>query len=328
MGWSGVAAVLIVASMLAGSASAQSSSASPTPAGENNATVPAAQLDTRTIHLRHQWTRHELKVAYKVNGAYQPEAMGQINHLLRDWRCDKTIEIDPKLVDLLYELHQALGAQNPIHIVSAYRSEGYNASLLRAGRNVDPNSQHMLGHAVDIIIPGIRGAAVRDMALKLSRGGVGYYAYSWPNFVHVDTGPVRRWIEVNPKAPTATALPAQHRRFKLDCNLTMDEVLAEIPRERVLAALPAGASVETMQPAYGTTTSGADATESPPEPSAERVAVNSCMAGEVLEPLAKLSRNAKAFATRAMRRRLAMHLARHHHRLRHRSYRRHARRGR
>jgi uncharacterized protein YcbK (DUF882 family) len=49
----------------------------------------------------------------------------------------------------------------------------------------------MQAKAIDIRIPGVPTAKVRDAALALHRGGVGYYEQS--NFVHVDVGRVRRW---------------------------------------------------------------------------------------------------------------------------------------
>jgi len=49
----------------------------------------------------------------------------------------------------------------------------------------------MQAMAIDIRLPGIPTAHLRDAALALHRGGVGYYAAS--HFVHVDVGRIRRW---------------------------------------------------------------------------------------------------------------------------------------
>lgn len=201
--------------------------------------------ETRIIALKHHWTREELKVAYRIGDAYQPDAMAAINRLMRDYRCDKTAEIDPKLVDLIYELHQELGGQGFIRVVSAYRSEGYNASLLRAGRSVDPDSQHTLGRAADLVFPGVKADRLRAAAEAKGIGGVGFYPFSGPVFVHVDTGPVRHWTETDPKLRRATAVPAmRRRRFVLDCSLTLEKVFADIPAARAYAALPPGASAK------------------------------------------------------------------------------------
>lgn len=211
----------------------------------NPAPEAQASPETRIIALKHHWTREELKIAYRIGDAYQPDAMAAIDRLMRDYRCNKTTAIDPKLVDLLYELHQELGGQGFIRVVSAYRSEGYNASLLRAGRSVDPDSQHTLGRAADVIFPGVKADRLRAAAEAKGLGGVGFYPFSGPIFVHVDTGPVRHWTETDPRmrrAAAASAMP--RRRFVLDCDLTLEKVFADIPAARAYAALPPGASAK------------------------------------------------------------------------------------
>ena len=170
--------------------------------------------------------------------------MAAINHLMRDYRCQKQTQMDPKLIDLLYELSQELGATGPIRVVSAYRSEGYNASLLRAGRTVDPDSQHTLGHAADVIFPGVKADALRAAAQTKGLGGVGYYPFSGPVFVHVDTGPVRHWAERDPAERRVVAAPRRSGRLVLDCELTTEQALAEVSAARVYAALPPGASTK------------------------------------------------------------------------------------
>lgn len=52
-------------------------------------------------------------------------------------------------------------------------------------------SVHMQGQAIDIRLGDPRTTVLRDVALELGRGGVGYYRGS--DFVHVDTGRVRAW---------------------------------------------------------------------------------------------------------------------------------------
>ena len=70
---------------------------------------PKPSREMRTLRLKHHWTGESLDVVYRIGDAYQPEAMAEINHFLRDWRCNKTIEMDPKLIDRLYELQQRIG---------------------------------------------------------------------------------------------------------------------------------------------------------------------------------------------------------------------------
>lgn len=228
-------------------AAAQASVAEPADSGSVAAPNPPqpayAYPAERTISLKHHWTREQLTVVYRIGDAYQPEAMAAINHLMRDYRCQKETQIDPKLVDLLYELRQDLGVTDPIRVISAFRSEGHNASLLRAGRTVDPDSQHTLGHAADVIFPGVKADKLKAVADAKGMGGVGYYPFSGPIFVHVDTGPVRHWVETDPKERRAMGLAMSRRgRFVLDCALTREQVLAEISAERAYTALPPGAS--------------------------------------------------------------------------------------
>lgn len=198
----------------------------------------------RRIALKHHWTREQVDVVYRVGDVYQPEAMAAINRLMRDYRCQKQTQMDPKLIDLLYDLSQELGVSGPIRVVSAYRSEGYNASLLRAGRTVDPDSQHTLGHAADVIFPGVKPDALRAAAEAKGVGGVGYYPFSGPVFVHVDTGPVRHWVERDPGERRVMAAPRRRARLVLDCELTTDQALAEVSATQAYAALPDGASTK------------------------------------------------------------------------------------
>lgn len=114
--------------------------------------VSDAKPKTWSLRLKHHWTTESLDVVYRIGDAYQPEAIGEINRFLRDWRCNKTAEIDPKLIDRIYELQQQIGPGRTIRVISGFRSEGHNASLLVAGRTVDPESQHMYGRAVDIFV--------------------------------------------------------------------------------------------------------------------------------------------------------------------------------
>ena len=111
--------------------------------------------ETRTISLYMVHTSESLKVTYMKNGKYIPSAMKKINYILRDWRRNEVITMDPKTIDLIWELHADLGSKRPIHIVSGYRSPKTNAFLKKVGRNVARKSQHMVGKAIDIYFPDI-----------------------------------------------------------------------------------------------------------------------------------------------------------------------------
>ncbi len=151
--------------------------------------------ETRTIALHHIHTKESLTVTYMVNGRYVPSAMKKLNHILRDWRRDEAITIDPKTIDLVWELHADLGSKAPVNIVSGYRSAKTNGFLKKIGRNVAKKSQHIQGKAIDIFFPDVPTLKMRNSALVRKVGGVGYYRGSAgpTGFLHVDSGRVRHW---------------------------------------------------------------------------------------------------------------------------------------
>ena len=133
----------------------------------------------------------DLDVEYWIDGWYNPDALARINHFMRDRRNDQSIAMDPDLIDLLFAIWQRTGSTRPLHIVSGYRSPATNAYLAATRRGVARNSYHMYGKAADITMPEYSTYGLRQIALSLRAGGVGYYPRS--DFVHVDTGPVRSW---------------------------------------------------------------------------------------------------------------------------------------
>lgn len=151
-----------------------------------------AAVRPRVLKFAHLHTAERLEVAYSDGVQYLPDALAAINQLLRDFRTGDVHAIDPKLLDLLHALRDTTGATRPFEIISGYRSPQTNAMLRqRGGGGVASGSLHMVGQAIDIRLPDVPLATLRDAALSLARGGVGYYPSS--NFVHVDTGRVRRW---------------------------------------------------------------------------------------------------------------------------------------
>ena len=148
----------------------------------------------RVLSLFHTHTGERLKIAYCCDGVYQPEALAQLNHLLRDFRVNQEKPIDQNLFDLLHELGGTLETDQPYHIISGYRSPETNAMLREHGgahTGVASSSLHMVGKAIDIRVPGVKLDHLRGAAASLKLGGVGFYPSS--NFVHVDTGRVRYW---------------------------------------------------------------------------------------------------------------------------------------
>lgn len=162
------------------------------------ATAPAfakfnAREDTRVLNLRHVHTDEKLRIAYRVGDSYRRDALAKLNHFLRDHRTDETTFMDPKLFDLIYDLQTRVNSREcEIDVYSAYRSPRSNASLRKASKRVARNSLHITGQALDVSFVGCGNASLRESAIALSRGGVGYYGNS-SSFVHLDTGPVRTW---------------------------------------------------------------------------------------------------------------------------------------
>ena len=145
----------------------------------------------RSLSFRHRHTDERLNTVYYANGRYIPNALKEVNWLLRDFRSDEVKEIDERLLDLLYAVRQRLETIEPFEIYSGYRTPETNALLRREGWGVARNSLHMQGMAVDIGLPGWESRDIANCALDLQRGGVGFYGRS--NFVHLDVGEVRTW---------------------------------------------------------------------------------------------------------------------------------------
>ena len=146
------------------------------------------------LHLHHLHTGESLDVVYKIGNSYVPGAIDKLNYFLRDHRTNDVSHYDPKEFDLLHSVMAKLGKPNGvIDIVCGYRSPWSNEFLRSQGpvTGVAKNSQHMQAKAIDIKVPGVTTSRLRDVALSLHGGGVGYYPVS--QFVHVDVGPVRQW---------------------------------------------------------------------------------------------------------------------------------------
>ncbi|HEY6303866.1 MAG TPA: DUF882 domain-containing protein [Terriglobales bacterium] len=144
------------------------------------------------LHFFHTHTGERLNIVYRDGEGYDQESLAHLSRYLRDHRTGEIHEYDPRVFDLLHDLTTALG--NPdleIDVVCGYRTPWSNEFLRTHGHGVARHSLHMQAMAIDIRVPGIPTAQLRDAALALHRGGVGYYAAS--DFVHVDVGRVRRW---------------------------------------------------------------------------------------------------------------------------------------
>ena len=152
-----------------------------------------AEGDTRTITMHHMHTDEDITITFKRNGVYDQAALDKLNWFLRDWRKGEKTDMDPHLIDLVWEVQRENGTNQPIWVVCGYRSPETNAMLRRRSSGVARFSQHMLGHAMDFYIPGANLEHLREIGLRLARGGVGFYPTSGSPFVHMDTGNVRMW---------------------------------------------------------------------------------------------------------------------------------------
>lgn len=145
----------------------------------------------RRLSFDNLHTGERLSTVYWADGAYLSEASRQINWLLRDFRANDVHPIDPTLLDLLYALAALLPTHSPYQVISGYRSPATNAMLAAASDGVAAHSLHTQGMAIDVRVPGVVLARLRDRAKGLRGGGVGYYPRS--DFVHIDVGRVRCW---------------------------------------------------------------------------------------------------------------------------------------
>ncbi len=152
-----------------------------------------ANGDTRTISIFHEHTKESASITFKRDGRYDRAALEQLNWLLRDWRLDEPTRMDPRLFDVVWEAHRAVGSQDAIHVVSAYRSPKTNAALRRRSRAVAEHSQHMLGKAMDFYLADVSIDQIRAIGMRMQRGGVGWYPHANSPFVHLDVGSVRSW---------------------------------------------------------------------------------------------------------------------------------------
>jgi uncharacterized protein YcbK (DUF882 family) len=152
-----------------------------------------AGAETRSLKLYYLHTGEKAEIAFKRDGKYIDSGLAQVNRFLRDWRRSEPTRMDPKLLDLVWEVYQKSGSSDYIHVVSGYRSPTTNNMLRKRGRGVAKFSQHTLGKAMDFFLPDVRLSTLRELGLKMGVGGVGYYPTSGSPFVHLDTGNVRHW---------------------------------------------------------------------------------------------------------------------------------------
>ncbi len=153
----------------------------------------SAYASSRTISIYNIHTKVTLKIKYKQGGKYIPAALKKINFVMGDWRRKESTKMDPKLIDLMWEVHKELGSKRPIYLISGYRSLKTNNQLRKTRGGQAKRSRHILGKAADVHFPDVPVRDLRNSAMIKQVGGVGYYPTSAIPFVHLDTGRVRHW---------------------------------------------------------------------------------------------------------------------------------------
>ena len=154
--------------------------------------VPAlAGTGTRSLSFYHTHTKKCLDITYAYAGVYDPLALAEVDRFLCDFRTGEVHRIDPGVLDILSRVQEEMGCRGTFEVISGYRSPKTNQMLRGRSRGVAKHSLHMDGKAIDIRLTGQSTRKIRDCAIALKCGGVGYYAKS--DFVHLDTGRVRTW---------------------------------------------------------------------------------------------------------------------------------------
>lgn len=154
--------------------------------------APASSADARRLSFNHLHTNERTALVYALGRDFVPRALDHLNHFLRDHYSGEVGQMDPQLYHLLHRVRLELGTELPFHVISGYRSPHTNETLRTTrGGGVARRSLHMDGKAIDVRLPGVQLSDLRDAAIALKAGGVGYYARD--NFVHIDTGRVRSW---------------------------------------------------------------------------------------------------------------------------------------
>ena len=161
-----------------------------------------ANGDTRTVTFSNRHTGESGTFTYMVGGVYDQAALDKLNWFLRDWRLDQPTKMDPHLFDIIWEVYRESGSREPIDVLSAYRSPQTNAMLRRRSRQVAEHSQHMEGRAIDAHFVDVGTARIRDIAMRMQSGGVGFYPTGITPWVHIDSGSVRYWPRMSRDALT------------------------------------------------------------------------------------------------------------------------------
>jgi uncharacterized protein YcbK (DUF882 family) len=159
----------------------------------NSTESAKANGETRTLNLYEPHTSESGSFTYMVNGSYDRGVLDKLNWFLRDWRHDEQTQMDPKMFDIVWEVYREAGSSQPIQVLSAYRSPETNAMLRHRSRLVAEHSLHIQGKAMDAHFTDVSVERIRDIAMRMQDGGVGFYPIGNTPWVHIDSGSVRYW---------------------------------------------------------------------------------------------------------------------------------------
>ena len=179
----------------------------------SNSTESAiANGETRTISLSNSHTDEAGSFTYMVDGVYDSAVLEKLNWFLRDWRHDEKTNMDPRLFDVVWEVYRESGSSEPIDVLSGYRSPETNAMLRRRSRQVAAHSQHMMGKAMDAHFIDVPTSKIRDIAMRLQAGGVGFYPTGNTPWVHIELRICSILAAYEPRSDRA-AFPGWQDRF-------------------------------------------------------------------------------------------------------------------
>lgn len=146
--------------------------------------------ESRRVRIRRRVTGELFDAEYWKDGYNEP-AVRRFSAFARDSRTDEQIAMNPLLLDYLYALRIETESDRAFELLSGYRSASSNKKLRLRNAAVAEHSFHIIGQALDIRLPGTHLARLYAAAVRLGFGGIGYYPKG--NFIHIDTGPRRRW---------------------------------------------------------------------------------------------------------------------------------------
>ncbi len=155
-------------------------------------------LKPRTLTVVRQATGERASVLYWKDGEVIDAGYQELCHLMRDVTGKETAAIDPKLFETLWGAQAFVaryGIEQPLEILSGFRTSKTNSSLIEQGIPAARQSLHVQGKAADIRIANLNSEVLGGLVKSFRQGGVGFYYRSGPRggWIHADTGLKRTW---------------------------------------------------------------------------------------------------------------------------------------